>query len=234
MPSNTFLFADDNLYCDSTYTKKLLLDLASVKKRWAAEATWHIGYDDEILTLAKKSGCIGLFIGFDSINNHHTLKKVPQNGNVEKVYKKAIQNILNHGIAVVAAFVFGLDEDDQSVFERSLRVAIDGGANLVNFSALVPYPGTPVYQKLKKENRIIENDWAKFISPNVCFKPKNMTPEQLYKGVLWAQKEFYSYQNIFKISLRATRQLGWAMGLFALKLNMAQKKNWGKGSTNDE
>lgn len=230
LPSDSFLFADDNLYSDATFTRRLLKDLIPLKKRWAAEATWHIAYDNEILNLARRSGCIGLFIGFDSINNRRTLRKVPQTGKSDEIYINAIKNVLDHGIAVVAAFVFGLDDDDVSVFERSLRVVLDGGANLVNFSCLVPYPGTPVYHRLRRENRIIENDWSKYISPNVCFRPAGMSPRRLSEGVAWAQREFYSYRNILKISVQAARQLGWGMGLFALKLNLAQKKNWGKGS----
>jgi radical SAM superfamily enzyme YgiQ (UPF0313 family) len=230
MPSDSFLFADDNLYSDDGYTKSLLRNLVPLNKRWAAEATWHIAYDNETLKLARQSGCIGLFVGFDSINNKQTLKKVPGNGKAEEIYVNAIKNILDHGIAVVAAFVFGLDDDDESVFERSLRVVLDGGANLVNFSSLVPYPGTPVHHQLQMENRIIDYDWSKYISPNVCFIPRNMSPDKLIEGVRWAQREFYSYRNILKISLQATRRLGWGMGLFAMRLNLAQRKNWGKGS----
>ena len=230
LPSDSFLFADDNLYCDADYTTKLLQALAPLNRRWAAESTWHIAFDDEVLRLAKQSGCIGLFIGFDSINNRSTLRKVPPHGSVEHTYVDAIKRILGHGIAVVAAFVFGLDEDDESVFERSLRVVLDGGANLVNFSCLVPYPGTPIYSQLKREKRLIESDWSRYISPNVCFLPKKMSPRRLNEGVVWAQREFYSYHNIARTSLRAARQLGWGMGLFALQLNLAQRKNWGRGS----
>ncbi|UCG61753.1 MAG: B12-binding domain-containing radical SAM protein [Candidatus Zixiibacteriota bacterium] len=230
LPSDNFIFADDNLYSDPAYTEQLLKNLAPLNKRWAAEATWHIAYDNEILKLARQSGCIGLFVGFDSINNRHRLRKVPQVGKAEEIYVNAIKNIVDHGIAVVAAFVFGLDEDDESVFERSLQVVLDGGANLVNFSCLVPYPGTPVHERLKREDRLIESDLSKYISPNVCFAPRMMSPERLNEGVIWAQKEFYSYQNILKTSLQATRKLGWGMGLFALRLNLAQKANWGKGS----
>jgi len=233
LPSDYFLFADDNLYCDAAYTRTLLRGMAPLNKRWAAEATWHIAFDKDILKLARQSGCIGLFVGFDSINNRTALRKVPQSGSAERTYVTAIKNILDQGIAVVAAFVFGLDEDDESVFERSLRVVLDGGANLVNFSCLVPYPGTPVYDQLARENRLIEHDWSRYISPNVCFRPRQMSPQRLNDGVIWAQKEFYSYHNIVRTSLRSICRLGWGMGLFALQLNLAQKQNWGRGSYED-
>jgi len=230
LPGDRILFADDNIYCNKKYSKNLFNAMIPLKKHWVAEATWHIAYDEEVLTLAKQSGCAGLFIGFDSINEQRMMKKVPHSNYIEEVYIKAIQNIHKKGIAVVAAFVFGLDNDETSVFERSLNVVLKGGANLVNFSVLVPYPGTPVFNRLKDEGRIIEWDWSKYISPNVCFEPKNMSAKQLKEGTLWAQKEFYSLSNIVKISLKVANNLGWAMGLLSLKLNLAQRKNWGKGS----
>lgn len=182
------LFADDNIYINRAFTKNLFQALYPLRKRWVAESTWHIAYDEEILSLARESGCAGLFIGFDSINRQPMMTKIPAAGNIEEIYIKAIQNIHKKGIAVVAAFVFGLDNDDDSVFERSLNVALKGGANLVNFSVLVPYPGTPIFHRLRKENRITEWNWSRYISPNVCFEPKRMTGKQLYEGVLWPKK----------------------------------------------
>jgi radical SAM superfamily enzyme YgiQ (UPF0313 family) len=230
LTSNSFIFADDNLYSNPDYTRRLLVGLSELKKHWAAETTWHMAFDSQLLTLAKKSGCIGMFVGFDSMGNHRELRKVPRSKSVDEVYIDAIRRIVDHGIAVVAAFVFGLDEDDESVFERSLRVTLEGGASLVNFSVLVPYPGTPVHARLRQENRLIETNLSKYISPNVCFTPKRMTVEQLAEGVRWSQKQFYSRRNVLRVSLQTARKLGWAMGLFALKLNLAQRANWGKGS----
>jgi len=231
MPGSRFIFADDNIYCDRRYTKQLFKALASGQKMWAAESSWHIAFDEEILSLAKRGGCVGLFIGLDSINEQRMMRKVPKSNNIERTYIEAIKRIRDKGIGVVAAFVFGLDNDDQSVFERSLNVILKGGANLVNFSVLVPYPGTPIYSRLKREHRIIESDWAKYISPNVCFQPRHLSIENLTEGTLWAQKEFYSLSNIITSSIKASMKLGWAAGLLSLKLNLAQKKNWGKGST---
>jgi radical SAM superfamily enzyme YgiQ (UPF0313 family) len=227
---DNILFADDNIYADKEYTSALFHALRPLNRHWVAESTWHIAYDEDVLDMAKKSGCVGLFIGFDSINQQRVMRKIPKSANVEEIYIKAIQNIQKKGIAVVAAFVFGLDNDDLSVFERSLQVVLKGRANLVNFSTLVPYPGTPIYQRLKTEGRIFEKDKSKFISPNVCYEPINMTAKELYEGTIWAQREFYSLSNIVKISFKAAQRLGWAMGLLSLKLNLAQRRNWGKGS----
>ena len=231
IPGERILFADDNLYSDRNFALNLIAAIRPLKKTWVAEASWQIAYDEEVLSLAKQSGCAGLFIGFDSINRQPMMKKVPAAEDVEGIYIRAIRNIQKKGLAVVAAFVFGLDQDGTDVFERSLDVVKKGGANLVNFSALVPYPGTPIFNRLKREGRLTEWDWSKYISPQVCFEPRKMTPDELRDGIFEAQRAFYSYPNILKISFQAARKLGWAMGMLSLSLNVAQKRNWGKGAS---
>jgi radical SAM superfamily enzyme YgiQ (UPF0313 family) len=231
LPGEAILFADDNIYASQSYARQLFRALAPLKKRWVAEATWHIAFDDETLTLARESGCQGLFIGFDSVNRPHMARKIPRSGSVEETYIEATKNILDKGMAVVAAFVFGFDDDDSSVFARSFDVVRKGGANLVNFSVLVPYPGTPVFKRLSLEGRLTESDWSRYISPNVCFAPKKMSAEELYQGTLWAQKEFYSLGYVMRSAVRTARDLGWGTGLLSLRLNLAQRRNWGRGST---
>ena len=78
---------------------------------------------------------------------------------------------------------------------------------------------------------ILFSDWSKYISPNVCFAPKKMSAEALYEGTLWAQKEFYSLGYVMTSAVRTARDLGWGTGLLSLRLNLAQRRNWGRGST---
>jgi radical SAM superfamily enzyme YgiQ (UPF0313 family) len=229
MPGDAVLFADDNLYAHRSWALELYRALAPLGKRWIAETTWHIAEDEEALELARASGCVGLFVGLDSINQQRWMRKVPRAA-VEERYAAAIRAIQRKGIAVVAAFVFGLDGDGPDVFERSLAVVREGGANLVNFSALVPYPGTPVFERLRQEGRITEWDWSKYISPNVCFTPKGMSARDLAEGTRWCQQQFYSLNNVLRGAVQAGYRLGWAMGILSLKLNLAQRRNWGKGS----
>ncbi len=171
MPGEPVLFADDNLYADRAWSLALFRALRPVGRQWIAEATWHIAEDEQALDLAAESGCIGLFVGLDSLTRRAHMTKVPRQS-AEERYAAAIRAIQRRGIAVVAAFVFGLDDDGPDVFERALGVVREGGANLVNFSVLVPYPGTPIHSRLRAEGRITEWDWSKYISPNVCFVPE--------------------------------------------------------------
>ena len=230
LPGDPVLFVDDNIYADAAFAKQLFRTLAPLRRRWVAESTWHIAFDDEALGLARDSGCLGLFVGFDSINRQPGVRKVPGSGDPEETYVKAIRNIVDNGIACVAAFVFGLDSDDSSVFERTLNVIRGGSANLACFSVLVPYPGTPVFRRLRQEERITEWDWSRYVSPNVCFQPKRMSAGALYEGTLWAQKEFLSLGSVATTAARTGLQLGWGRALMTLKLNLAQRRNWPFGT----
>lgn len=230
LPGYPVLFVDDNIYADAEYAKALFRAIAPLKRGWVGESTWHIAFDDAALSLARDSGCLGLFIGFDSINRQSAVPKVPASRDPEATYVEAIRNLQNHGIACVAAFVFGLDQDDSTVFERTLRVIRDGGAALASFSVLVPYPGTPVFTRLRQEGRITEWDWSKYASPNVCFQPKRMTAARLSEGTLWAQKEFLSFSNVMRTAALTGLQLGWGRALMALRLNLAQRRNWPYGT----
>jgi len=228
IPCREILFADDNFHADPQRARELMRALVPLGRRWVAEATWTIGFDAETLALARRSGCAGLFVGFDSINEQEFVRKAP--ADAERLYVESMRNIRAAGIPVVAAFVFGLDNDDASVFARSLAVAVAGGASLVNFSALVPYPGTPVFRRLEAEHRILERDWSRYISPNVCFRPARMSADALRAGVIDAQRRFYACGTIARRAAADARRFGWGQGLLSLALNLAQRRNWGQGS----
>ena len=230
LPGDPILFVDDNLYADRAYAQQLFEALIPLRRRWVGEATWHLAFDEELLHLTRASGCAGLFVGFDSINQQHRIRKVPSNGSPESTYVEAMRRIVGAGVGVVAAFVFGLDADDSSVFERSLHVIREGGAHMVNLSVLVPYPGTPIFRRLVAEGRITEWDWGKYVSPHVCFEPKGMTASELREGTLWAQKEFFALPRLVRAAARTTHELGWGRGLLALRLNLAQRSNWPHGT----
>jgi radical SAM superfamily enzyme YgiQ (UPF0313 family) len=230
LPAGPILFVDDNLYADRSYVRQLFEALVPLRRRWVGESTWHLAFDEELLHLTRESGCAGLFVGFDSVNQQHRMRKVPGTASPESTYVEAMRRITGAGIGLDAAFVFGLDADDASVFERSLGVIREGGAHMVCLNVLVPYPGTPIFQRLAREGRITEWDWGRYVSPHVCFEPKKMTARELREGTLWAQKEFFALPRLMRTAARTTHELGWGRGLLALQLNLAQRRNWPYGT----
>ncbi|MGB9859520.1 MAG: B12-binding domain-containing radical SAM protein, partial [Moorellaceae bacterium] len=214
-------FVDDNIVGHPGYAKRLFKALAPLKIKWFSQGSLNIARDEELLRLAAESGCIGLFIGFESLSPAN-LQAIGKAVNRVEEYSAAIKKIHEHGIAIEGAFIFGFDEDDESIFERTVKFAQDNRLEAAQFGILTPFPGTPLREQLEREGRIINNDWAEYTISKVVFQPKRMSPETLQKGFNWAWQEFYSLSSI-------SRRLGLvkkhAPILWALNLNIRKRFN---------
>lgn len=196
MEGNFFLFMDDNINGNASYCKELFRALIPLHKKWASQASLVIAEDDELLALARDSGCIGIFVGFDSLrpDNRKGLSKYKSIASVENCVKK----IQDHGIALEASFVFGFDDDGPGVFEQSVRWAQKLCLANATFQLLTPYPGTAVYKELQSQNRILSYDWNLYNQARVVIRPKRMSPEELWNGFVWSRKEFFSLGSILR------------------------------------
>lgn len=188
-------FVDDNIVGNPNFAKKLFQALIPLKIKWFSQGSVSMASDAELLKLARDSGCVGMFVGFESLTPGN-LKEVGKSVNDVSKYKESIDKLHDHGIAIEGAFVFGFDHDDPSVFERTVRFAQDTRLEMAQFGILTPFPGTPLYEKLDAEGRIIERDWSKYNIGNVVFQPKQMSRQTLQDGYNWAWREFYSYRSI--------------------------------------
>ncbi|MDF2883161.1 MAG: radical protein [Clostridiaceae bacterium] len=193
-----FVFWDDNFFGDTEYSKKLMQQLLKLNKKWAAQVTLERCQDEELLKLAKKSGCEYLFVGLESFSED-SLKSVNKEINNVDRYRNIINLIHKNGIAVQAGIIFGFDTDTKSVFKSTLEACNNLGIDGVTVSILTPLPKTILYDKFKKEERLISEDWTDYNGKTrVAFKPKNMTPQELFNGYMWFRKEFYSMKSIIK------------------------------------
>jgi Fe-S oxidoreductase len=196
--SKYFVFWDDNFFGDIEYAKDLMTKLARLNKRWAAQVTLERCENEKLLKLAKKSGCEYLFVGLESFSKE-SLESVNKGINNVDRYKNIINLIHKCGIAVQAGIIFGFDTDTRGVFKETLNACNSLGIDGVTTSILTPLPGTPVYSKLKNEGRLLTADWAYYNGKTrVAFKPKNMTPNELFDGYMRFRKEFYSIISIIK------------------------------------
>jgi len=188
-------FLDDNIVGNIPYAKELLRHLAKENIFWVGQASINVAHDRALLRLLKRSGCKGLFIGFESIcqDNLHEMKK---RNNQSSRFSELTARLHDYGISVEGAFVFGFDHDDKSVFERTLEFIRRARIDTVQFTVLTPFPGTPVFEKLQAENRILTTDWSKYDCSHAVFKPTKMTPEELEEGVRDAYREFYDLPQI--------------------------------------
>lgn len=124
-------------------------------------------------------------------------------------YKSIIDLLHKNGISIQAGIIFGLDTDTKDVFKETLDACNELGIDGVTASILTPLPGTPIYEQMKNEGRLISTDWTYYNGKTrVAFKPKNMTAEELYEGYMWFRREFYSISSILKrLSISKTNLL---------------------------
>ena len=168
-----------------------------LKKWWMGLTTTAIGHNEELLDIFQKSGCKGILVGFESVNQE-TQQGINKGVNHVEEYKALMDKLHRRGIMVMGCFAFGADEDGPDVFKRTVDLCIEAKIDLPRFSIITPFPGTEFYRELEAEGRIIEHDFAMYDVEHCVYQPKQMTKEELEAGIAWAWKETYSWKNIWK------------------------------------
>ncbi len=194
---NCVFFTDDNIISNRAYAREFLPRIADLKLNWFGQASVNIASDPEILKLCQQSGCRGLFMGFESLSPE-TIAAMGKRVNHPDQYFDIVQKIHDHGIGIDGSFVFGFDNDDEGVFDRTLEFVLKAKIEVTYFSILTPYPGTRLHQRLAREDRILTQDWSLYDANHVVFKPRILTADQLLKGYYRVFKEVYSIPSIFK------------------------------------
>jgi len=190
-------FVDDNIVGNKEYSKRFFEELIPLKVKWVGQASTTIANDENLLRLAKKSGCMGLFIGFESVSEL-SIQEMTKSHNIKMNFEEVVKKLHDNGIIVLGAFVFGLDNDTKDIFPRTLDFVMKAKLDLVQFTPLTPLPGTATHKKLTEEGRIIDENWKHYDIQRVVFKPKNMTAEELQAGCDKIWRDFYSGSNIVK------------------------------------
>jgi radical SAM superfamily enzyme YgiQ (UPF0313 family) len=191
------VFLDLNLIADKAYAANLFEALIPLNVKWYGLTTTLLANDMPLLELAKRSGCTGLLMGFESLspdNVRHSEKRF----NVPERYREIVKILHKYNISLMACFTFGMDHDTPEIFMQTAKFCVDAHIDLPRFAIVTPFPGTPLYKRLQDENRILTNNWELYDGQHVVFRPLKMTPQELYKGHEMAWKYAYSYRHIFK------------------------------------
>jgi radical SAM superfamily enzyme YgiQ (UPF0313 family) len=189
------VFLDDNLLGDPHRAKPVLKGMKSLGLRWGGQSNLRFAEDPELVKLVADSGCIGIFVGIESVTGIHS--NHPKTGTGGKTPADLIKRIRDAGIVLEASFIFGFDDHDESIFEKTVRFLEECAPSLPTFHLLTPYPGTALFTRFEKEGRLLHKDWDRYNHSEVVFRPKQMTPERLYQGWLEARKEAYTWPAIF-------------------------------------
>jgi radical SAM superfamily enzyme YgiQ (UPF0313 family) len=210
MGARRLIFLDLNLIANRAYACELFRALEPLNIRWGGLTTTTIAHDDELLDLAARSGCRGLLLGFESLapqSLHETHKAF----NARRDYREVARRLHARGIAIQACFAFGFDHDTRDTFAATVEFAIDAHIDLPRYAILTPFPATPLYRRLKQEQRILHEDWSLYDGQHVVFQPATMTPAELLRGTEWAWKQTYRWSSIARRLLGARIQLPLAL-----------------------
>jgi radical SAM superfamily enzyme YgiQ (UPF0313 family) len=191
-------FADDNAFVNRRYWKELLPALKARKVRWFAETDLSVHEDDELLELMRQSGCAEVLIGFES-PGEFGLRGVELKSDWKlkrwQHAKEAIRQIQEHGIRVNACFILGLNGQGPDIFDRLLEFVAETLPFDVQITLQTPFPGTPLYSRLKREGRLLrEAAWELCTLFDINFRPQQMTPEELRTGFRDMGVKLYSQE----------------------------------------
>ncbi len=193
-----FFFVDDNIVANPRYAKELFRKLIPLRIFWASQGTiTTFTKDDELLDLARKSGCVTMFVGFESISEDN-LAYVNKKFNKANEYDVNIKKIHKHGIGIIGSFIFGLEHDTPATFAKTVEWAQARGIEAANFSVLTPYPGTRLCANMDKEGRVLTKDWSEYhaLTDKVLFRHHTLSQETLLEGTAWSWLKYYSISSI--------------------------------------
>lgn len=202
LPNKLFIFQDNSLTIDPIYTKQLFKAMKGINKHFLAYGNIDVlGKDDELLKLASEAGCFGWEIGLESVCQE-SLDDIGKKTNRVSEYLTSVKKIHDYGMKIGAPFIFGLDPDPPDIFYKTDEFVRKSEIDNPVVLRLVPYPGTSIYSRFVKENRILTKDWSRYNQRYVVFKPKNMTSDELMEKTAELDREWHtiarSTKRIFK------------------------------------
>lgn len=217
IPQKTIMFYDTSLTIDTEYTKSLFKEMKKLNKKFFCNGNVDVlSKDKELVRLSHEAGCVSWLVGFESVTQE-SIDNAGKRTNKVDEYFKAVKNIHDNKMAVIGCFIFGFDTDTKDVFDLTIKTIKRLEIDVADFCALTPFPGTPVFNQLEKEGRILTKDWTKYTMKEVVYKPKNMTEKELINGVKKMYIEFYSTQYTIKRIIR-----GFKLGIYPFFMVLAR------------
>ena len=191
-------FCDDNFTANRERIKELCSRIISenLNIEWSAQVRVEAAKDPELMQLMARAGCYIVFVGLESINPE-TLKAYNKCQTVESI-KECVVNFHKHGIRVHGMFVFGAEEDHYQVIRNTVKFSRQVDLDSLQYLILTPVPGTPFYQEMEAQNRIICKDWSQYDGHYTVFQPKQFTPYELQYETIRAMKKFYSFPSALR------------------------------------
>jgi radical SAM superfamily enzyme YgiQ (UPF0313 family) len=222
LPGKHLYFLDDHLFGHAGFAMELFEAMQGMGRVWQAAATVQsILAQPALLEKAVAAGLRSVFIGFETLN-FHNLKEQHKYHNLNRDYSVAIRRLRDYGVMVNGSFVYGMDGDDETVFDRTVEWAVQQGIETATFHILTPYPGTLLYDRMVAQQRITQHNWDLYDTRHVVFEPMQLSAERLEAGYWQSYREFYRWSAIVQGAW--TKEV-WADRLRHLAYTGAWKKS---------
>jgi radical SAM superfamily enzyme YgiQ (UPF0313 family) len=201
LPGRHLYFLDDHLLGDRHFAEALFAGMNGMKRLFQGAATVDSILRGDLIERAAEAGLRSLFVGFETLTPEN-LRRSNKRQNLGRDYKAVTDRLHSLGIMINGSFVFGMDDDREDVFRRTVDWAIEHGITTATFHIQTPYPGTRLHAHMVREGRMLTRDWNLYDTRHVVYRPAQLKPESLKAGYDWAYREFYRWASITRASLR--------------------------------
>jgi len=197
LPGRHLYFLDDHLFGNTRFAATLFDEMKGMGRLWQAAGTVQSVLKPDLLEKAVAAGLRSLFVGFETLNpTNLTAQRKYQNLNRD--YGAAIRRLHDLGVMINGSFVFGMDDDDETVFDQTVAWAIEQGIETATFHILTPYPGTALYARMAAQGRLLHSQWDDYDTRHTVFQPAKLTPQALEEGYWRAYRDFYRWSAIWR------------------------------------
>jgi len=210
LPSDgPLIFVDDNIFGNRQRAQELVERLLPLGRGWFGQASMDTLQDDDFMRLAGSAGCRMLFVGFESLSSDN-LADVNKRFNHPAQIKETVERVHRNGIAVLGAFIVGLDHDDMTVFDKIVALAEDAKLDAIQIAIRIPIPGTDDAERIA--DRIFDPDYSKRDGSHIVFRHPNISPPSLIEqGLQQAYSHLYSRRGIKRrLSGQTGAHVWWA------------------------
>jgi radical SAM superfamily enzyme YgiQ (UPF0313 family) len=200
LPGRHLYFLDDHLLGDRRFAESLFDGMKGMRRLFQGAATVDSILRGDLIERAAEAGLRSLFVGFETLTPNN-LRRSNKRQNLGRNYKAVADRLHSLGIMINGSFVFGMDDDGEDVFRRTVDWAIEHGITTATFHIQTPYPGTQLHARMVREGRMLTRDWNLYDTRHVVYRPAQLKAETLKSGYDWAYREFYRWRSIARASL---------------------------------
>jgi len=195
LPGRHLYFLDDHLFGAPRFASALFEGMRGMGRLWQAAGTVNAVLRSGLVEQAAAAGLRSLFVGFETLNPANLVEQRKYQ-NLRRDYGEAIKRLHDAGVMINGSFVFGMDGDDDSVFDRTVEWAIEQGIETATFHILTPYPGTALYQRMQAQRRMTTTNWNVYDTRHTVFRPAHLSARALEDGYWRAYRTFYKWRSI--------------------------------------